>query len=844
MLLHPDHRSHARLPLTVTAIAALTLVLFWLLPPLTFALNPNSYAWLHAALEAFSISVAGLIFAIGWSAPRDRVPRIVALLACSFLGIAILDFSHTMVFPGMPGYTVPGDVQTAIGFWFAARGLGVAALLAAAWLPWNNAPFKHRHWLVAGILALVVLTHAVVLLYPDALPIFYTAASGLTPVKIRLEWVLIGGYALAALQFARHLRKPRRFNAASLFASAALMVMSELCLSLYSSPIDRYNLVGHIYKVLAYVFLYHALFVETIQAPYQQLKSSQAQLRQALHDKEKQEQTLRKLSLAVEQSPKPMLITNRNGAIEYVNQAFISTSGYELKDILGKNPSFLQSGKTPNATYQAMWSRLSNGLPWQGEVINRRKNGNDYIERILIYPIKNDRGQVTHYLSHKDDITEEKAAAERIRMLSQFDTVTGLPNQTSMRSMLRHAIDLAQHHKDALTLISVNLDNFRVINENLGHPAGDVILKQVGERLAELTSDKDTVARVSGDHFVLILPGLDQTGATVKAAQINAAMQAPFLVEHHPVITTASVGIALYPDDGKTANVLLACSEAAMFHAKHEGRNTYRFFTPALQKSSSRMLALSVALQTAISRQQLYLVYQPQIDLASGRVSGAEALVRWNHPELGEISPVEFIPVAEHYGLIEELGQWILETALKQTRTWSQAGMADLVVAVNLSASQFNTPLLSQRILAAVERIGTNPHQLELELTEAVTMRDPESASQIMHSLRQNGFHLSIDDFGTGYSSLSYLRKFNVDKLKIDRSFIIDLANNPNDQSIVSAIIQMAHSLGMVTLAEGVETAEQLAALRGKGCDQIQGYYFSRPLHAQEFETFVRQHHG
>lgn len=844
MLLHPDHQSQARLPMASTALAAFALLIVWFLPTPNLAPSTESYAWIHAALEAFSITVAGLIFAIGWSAPRDRIPRIVALLSCAFLGIALLDFSHTMMFPGMPGYSRPGDVQTAITFWFAARALGVAALLAAALLPWTNQPFRPRYSMVGIMLVAVAAIHVLALGYPQLLPTFFREGSGLTTIKVAFEWVLITGYLLAAALFARHLGKPRSFNASSFFAAAAIMAMSELCFSLYAAPSDVYSFVGHVYKVVAYIFLYHALFVETIQTPYQQLQASQARLTQALDDKESQEQALRKLSLAVEQSPKPMLITDRLGRIEYVNQAFIDTSGYALNEIIGRNPSFLQSGQTPNATYKAMWAKLGHGEAWQGEVVNKRKDGKHYIERILIYPIKNDAGQITHYLSHKDDITEEKAAAERIRQLSQFDTVTGLPNQTSMRSMLRHAIDLAQHHKDSLTLISVNLDNFRVINENLGHTAGDLILKQAGERLQELTTDKDIVARVSGDHFVVILPGTDQAAATVKAAQINTAMQTPFIVEQTPVISTASVGVALFPEDGKTADVLLACGEAAMFHAKHEGRNTYRFFTPSLQQSSSRMLELSVGLQKAIPENQLYLVYQPQLDLATGKVCGAETLVRWRHPDLGEIGPVEFIPIAEYYGLIEELGQWILETALKQTRLWADAGMPELVVAVNLSASQFNTPRLAENIMATVERTGANPHQLELELTEAVTMRDPEHANQIMQSLRQKGFRLSIDDFGTGYSSLSYLRKFNVDKLKIDRSFIIDLASNTNDQAIASAIIQMAHSLGMVTLAEGVETPEQLQVLRDKGCDEIQGYFFSRPLPAPQFEAFIRQHHG
>jgi diguanylate cyclase (GGDEF)-like protein/PAS domain S-box-containing protein len=844
MLLHPDHRSQARLALTLTALLALLLLTTTQFSVPAFLPHEKSYAWLHTALETFSISVAGLIFAVGWSAPRNRMPRVVALLSCAFLGIAVLDFSHAMMFPGMPGYNGSGNVQISIAFWLGARTLGALALLAAALLPWSNATFKPKYSLVIIVLASVAAFHLAVHAAAPHLESLFHTELGLTPLKKAYEYLLMTAYLASALLFARQLGHTRYFNASSFMAAAAIMAMSEFSFTLYGQPTDIYNLIGHIYKVIAYIFLYYALFVETIQAPYLELKTSRQQLAGALRSKDQQAQALHKLSLAVEQSPKPMLITNREGAIEYVNQAFVNTSGYSLQEILGQNPRFLQSGKTSTSTYTSMWNALKKGEAWQGEVVNRRKNGTDYIERILIYPIKNEAGQVTHYLSHKDDVTEEKAAAERIRLLSQFDTVTGLPNQTSMRAMLRHAIDLASHHNDPMALLSVNLDNFRVVNETLGHAAGDQILKQAAERLVELSTDKDTVARVSGDHFVMILPGADQAVATVKAAQINVAFQKPFILEHRPVIATASIGIALHPDDGRTGNVLLACSEAAMFHAKTEGRNTYRFFTPALQKSSARMLELSAALQQAIKLGQLRLVYQPQIDLRSGTVYGAEALVRWRHPELGEVSPAEFIPVAEHYGLIDELGEWILETALKQTAAWLTSGMPELLIAINLSAVQFNTPNLAQRIMTIVQRTGANPHALELELTEAVAMRDPESANAIMQSLRKYGFRLSIDDFGTGYSSLSYLRKFNIDKLKIDRSFIIELDQSANDQAIVSAIIQMAHSLGMVTLAEGVETSGQLQVLREKGCDAIQGYYYSKPLDPIDFETFVRAHHG
>ena len=847
MQIHPDHRHEAAPHLVMLSVLGLIALIFALAPAPGVALHANTYTWLHTALEAISISIAAVIFAVGWSAPRDHVPRIATLVASAFLGTALLDFSHTMTFQGMPGFFSNGNPENTVAFWLAARSLGVLALLVVALSPWSNKPFSHRYLTLALILAGVALVHAIVIYRPEWLPTLFSQEHGLTPFKRNYEYALMGLYLTAGILLLRHLRQARTFSAMSFIAAALTFALSELFFTLYASYSDIYHLTGHIYKVIAYLFLFRAIFLETIKAPYQKLQRSQVQLQHTLDnlstmvtEKAHQDALIRKLSLAIEQSPNPVLITDRAGNIEYVNQAFTDSSGYESSEIIGRNPRFMQSGQTPRSTYESMWNKLQRGEVWQGEVVNRTKQGAHYHERVLIYPIKNAFGEITSYLSHKEDISEQKAAAERIRQLSQFDELTGLANQASLRAMLRHAIDLASHHNDALALMSINLDNFRLINESLGHNVGDLVLKSTADRLNRLLSHKDTLARVSGDHFVIIFPGLDQGAATLKALEILQTMQTPLDFQGHSAITTVSIGIALFPDDGKTADVMLACSEAAMYHTKNEGRNSYRFFTPGLQKSSSRMLELGVALKHAIPQQQLRLVYQPQIDLGSGRVIGAEALVRWRHPELGEIGPAEFIPIAEQYGLIVELGEWIMQTALKQATEWQKNGFDDLVIAINLSASQFNQPQLAETILEIVHEIDARPQQLELELTEAVAMRNPVAAGKIMDSLSNVGFRLSIDDFGTGYSSLSYLKRFNIHKLKIDRSFINDLNQNINDQAIVTAIIQMAHSLGMSTLAEGVETPEQLAVLRAKGCDAVQGYLFSKPLSPTDFEAFAR----
>ncbi|MGE4368522.1 MAG: EAL domain-containing protein [Burkholderiaceae bacterium] len=851
MRLHPSHRPDAIRYLAILGGLFVVLVIVASLPLLGSMPQIPAYIYIHAALEMIAIAIAAMIFGIGYNIPKDRAPCIACWLGSAFLGVALLDFSHTMGFPGMPGLLQPGNIETGIAFWFAARTLALAAMLAAALASWERTECRYRKSMLAGTLLVVTACHIVFFGFPELLPETFSPQTGLTPFKIAYEYALMAGYAVAALLCAVRLKETRRVNLSAFFAACATMAMSEYFFTLYSSITDIYHLAGHLYKVIAYLFLYQALFTETVHAPYQDIKASREQLQQALdrlsqamRERQELDDRLSKLSLAIEQNPNPVLITSRDGRIEYVNQAFIDSSGYSQNEILGKNPRFLRSGKTPMSTYQSMWAALSQGKLWKGEVINQRKNGQEFTERLLIFPIKDASGAVTHFLSHKEDLTEHKAAAEHIRRLSQYDTLTGLANQASMRVALRHTIDLAQHHRDPFAVMSVNLDNFRFINESLGHLVGDQVLVGTAGRLSALVNDRDVLARISGDLFVLVFPGMDQRGATLKASEIVQAMQQPLIVENHTLIATVSIGVSLYPDDGTHSETLLTSSEAAMYYAKAEGKNNFRFFAPGQQQSSTRMLALGAALQQAAQRDELRLVFQPQLNLHTGRIDGAEALVRWRHPQLGEIGPAEFIPLAENYGLIAEIGEWILRKALKQTRAWQDAGLPGLTVAINLSATQFNQPDLARTILGIVQETGADPATLELELTEAVAMRDPVAAGKVLTSLAEQGFRISIDDFGTGYSSLSYLKRFNIDKLKIDRSFISDLTSSTNDQAIVTAIIQMAHGLGMRTIAEGVETSEQLAVLKDKGCDAIQGYWCSKPLSPDQFEAFVRAHHG
>ena len=436
---------------------------------------------------------------------------------------------------------------------------------------------------------------------------------------------------------------------------------------------------------------------------------------------------------------------------------------------------------------------------------------------------------------------EQKIAEARIQRLAYFDALTGLPNRLLLGDRCQHALRVAQRAHQPVALMFLDLDHFKNINDSLGHRVGDEVLVELATRLKATVREQDTVSRLGGDEFVLLLPDTDAAGAAHVADKLIRAALLPIQIEEHELTVTPSIGIALYPKDGSDLDELSKCADAAMYQAKGEGRNSYRFFTPEIQAHSDRNLVLDSALRRALERHQLELHYQPQICMTTGKILGAEALLRWTHPELGVISPAEFIPIAERNGLILPIGEWIINTAVKQLADWMARGMAPITMAVNLSAVQFRHADLPQFITRTLTHAALPPQRLELELTEGVAMTHPQVAIAVMDDLDQRGVRLSIDDFGTGYSSLSYLKRFQVYKLKIDQSFVRDITEDPDDKAIVAAIISMAHSLGLKTIAEGVETQAQLEFLRDQGCDEVQGYYFSRPLTPQAFEDFVRQ---
>ena len=1115
MKIHPSHLNEERSDLRVVFFFALVLVAVVAAPRLPGVEGIAGYPALHLACEVLAVTVAVMVFAVGWNANAQTISPNVQFLACAFLGVALLDFAHMSSFPYMPEFFRPSYPGKAIDFWLAARSMAAIALLVTAVVPWNtSSKFPHILPLLL-VLALVAVVGAAIIYYPQLVPKTFVPGEGLTSFKIAYEYVLIAANLLAALLYFRAMQRPRTFYASGLFAASMIAAMGEYFLTLYWAISDVYNLLGHIYKIVAYWFLYRALFVETIQQPYRQLQDSEVKLGATLRaipdflfeisdtgdylavysnttgrltaptdlvgknirdvmppmslkactaviaevrrkgfsrgrrifmdlpegptwfelyvarkggsggelaryvvlardvtelvenetalamesernaallslqmaadsrdeaaffqygaelaqrltasslafaflvdsaevtahrvawsggglgdardsasvagvplaeagvwadacrrrqvsvlnsadqragtvgfpercaaprrlvsvpvieggkvrmvagvgdkvsdyterdaesvqlvaeaiwrivSRQRANAVAQRMSTAVAQSPNAIAITDLNANIEFVNQAFVDSCGYEASELIGRNPKVLQSGKTPRRLYDELWSALLRGESWKGEFINRRKNGAEYTERVLIYPVRDEEGRVVNYLAHKEDITAQLEAAQRINELSFFDSLTGLPNRASLESLLLHAVELSLHHKESLAVVWLNLDNFRKINDSLGHAVGDALLREMAGRMRRLMRDEDTLARLSGDHFVAALPGMGQNEAALWAMRVLEEIDRPVRVLGNELIVTASLGIALCPGDGQTHTSLLMNAETAMYRMKQDGRNGYRFFTRDIQEHSERTLAVGYALRLALGKDEFQLLYQPEVAVSSGELIGVEALLRWKSPQLGEVTPAEFIPIAESYGLIGQIGDWVLRSALAQSKRFQMNGLETLTVSVNLSALQFAQPDLANSIIRIVRETGANPRMLEIELTEAAAMKNPLQAADIMRDLGGYGFRIAIDDFGTGYSSLSYLKRFDVDKLKIDQSFIRDLATNSDDQAIVSAIIQMAHSLGMVAIAEGVETPEQLDFLREKGCDLAQGYLFSYPLTPENLEKFALDH--
>jgi diguanylate cyclase (GGDEF)-like protein/PAS domain S-box-containing protein len=559
-----------------------------------------------------------------------------------------------------------------------------------------------------------------------------------------------------------------------------------------------------------------------------------------ISDRKRAEGSLRLSARVFDSSNDGIMITTPDATILAVNRAFTRITGYGAEEAIGKTPKLLQSGWQDTVFYQSMWEALLRTGYWRGEIWDRRKDGEMYAQWTSISAVKDEQGTVTHYVGVISDITARKVAEQRLDHLATHDPLTDLPNRTLFHERARRALMRATRSDEMVAVLFLDLDNFKNINDTLGHYVGDLLLQETARRLTECLRAHDTVSRQGGDEFTILLEDMRKPEEAAAVAQkLLEALTRPFQLEGNEVFVTASLGINLCPGDADNLDDLLKNADVAMYHAKAAGRNSFRFYSSDLNAGARERLALETDLRKAIEREELLLHYQPQLDLRTGQVTGVEALLRWRHPERGLLTPGGFMPIAESSGLIVPIGEWVLEEACRQNKAWQRAGLRPITVAVNLSARQFQDGRFPGTIRAVLERAAMDPRFLDLELTETLLMHDIGATAKALHGLRELGVNLSIDDFGTGHSSLNYLKRFPVQRLKIDQSFVRSVDVDPEDAAIARAIISLGHGLGLRVIAEGVETEEQLLYVRSEGCDEVQGFHFSRPLPPDGIVAFI-----
>ncbi|VTS00819.1 sensor domain-containing protein [Tuwongella immobilis] len=547
------------------------------------------------------------------------------------------------------------------------------------------------------------------------------------------------------------------------------------------------------------------------------------------------EERLRVLGAAIDSSPNAVFIADRGGIIRWANPAFTQLSGYELAEIVGHTPRILKSGRQTENFYQALWQSILTGRVWTGEIVERHKSGREYIVRQTITPLAGPDGTVAQFVAVQEDITANKQAEAKLRDLVVTDTLTNLLNRSGFRDRLSQSLHSGTH-----ALHFIDLDRFKLVNDALGHLAGDELLRQVAERLRLRIRADDVAARLGGDEFAILQPNVtDPLAASGLAQGILETLSRPFDIFGDEVRIGCSIGITFYPQDGTSSEVLLKNADLAMYQAKQSGRGTFRFFTIELEREVQARIALETELRRALERQEFTLLFQPQVDLVRGELIAAESLLRWQHPVRGLIGPGAFLTVAEESGLILPIGEWVLRAACRQARAWLDAN-CPIRVAVNISVAQFQRSDLAVLVASILQETQLPPEYLELELTESLLLPDVPESERLIAALSKLGVKLAIDDFGTGYSSLSYLRRLPVDRLKIDRSFVSGLPDNPRDATLVRAITGLGHDLHLRVIAEGIETAEQCRFLRSCGCDEGQGFWFGRPLEAEKIHTAVQ----
>lgn len=949
--IHPSHLQGVCKVLQWLALLGIVQVVSYFIPTPENYYGMEHYLVLHTTMEIVSIFISMMVFIVAWNSRDHGYPHSLIVLSSLFFVVSFLDFSHTLSYPGMSKFFTENDTNKYLNFWMAARFIATLGLMTFALQSFERMTSQFKKYVMfLSVLAASVIFSWLVIVHEEYFPIWFIPGSGLTPLKKDMEYLIIALNVITAVVLWKRLKSPQVLDISLIWGAVCVMAMGEFFFTLYTTKTGAYNVLGHLYKVIAYILIYRAVVVESIERPYRDLEESQQNLEltvtasntglwdlnwltketafsavwkqqlgyqadelvnhydtwvNLLHSEDRQSAidvfkefmeksevtkyenefrlrhkdgsyrwifargekivapngtvlrvvgshtdiTARKVEedrfrSAVQASPNAMIMVNAKGVIVLTNSQTESMFDYPDGGLVGLHLDHLiprSAQSTHQRNFENYMKNPSDRAMGQGRLLfARRRNGEEFRVEIGLTPITAQDGN--YVLASVVDITSRIEAERRIEKLINYDLLTELPNRQLMMDRMQHAMTAAQRSGSRLALLYMNLDRFKHVNDTLGHNAGDALLIEIARRLSSIIKNTDTVARIAGDEFALVLEDVNEDEVARMAGKVLEVVSKGFLYDGQEVVLTPSIGIAMFPQDGVDGESLFLSADTAMNKVKEDGRNDFRFFAKAMQQRTARMLQLESAMHHALERNQFQLVYQPQMTMDGKTVIGVEALLRWTHPELGFISPAEFIPLAESNGQIIPIGAWVLRTAMLQLKTWIDEGLKPLIMAVNLSAVQFRHPNLRGVVTGILHEVALPPEYLELELTESVATADPVNAIAVMNELHSLGIRLAIDDFGTGYSSLSYLKKFKIYKLKIDQSFVRDIATDSDDRAIVTAIIQMSKGLGFKTIAEGVETQAQSEFLMAQGCDEYQGYIFSKPLPADQVVELIQSH--
>jgi diguanylate cyclase (GGDEF)-like protein/PAS domain S-box-containing protein len=917
-------------------------VAVWLLPSLHFAYETP----LHTIFESIAILVSMMVFAIGWDLPSENRNANFIMLAVIFFGVGVLDFIHTLSYPGMPDFITPSDPEKAINFWLMARLLSAFGLLFITWQSWQTIITNRSRWLIlVGMLFFLGGVITIGFRFPQLIPHTFVAGEGLTDFKRGVELFIIILFATAAIRLFMQIKIKQVFDVVGLFAAASVLVLSEICFTLYAEVNDIFNLLGHVYKVIAYIFIYKSILVTTIREPYRQLKSSQNTLqnvidniplrvfwkdresryegcnilfskdagganpkdivgkfdtqlwpedvaeafraddRQVINsntpklnyeepqtraegkrswlrtskvplvdadmqtigilgiydditDTKELEEELYMSHSAIENAKNAHFWVDHEGCVTYANKFACTSLGYSRDELVGMyvwefDPDFKPSDQPQ------FWVSVKKDGFFTLETKHKRKDGTVFPVEVAANYIS--VGNIEQVFCVVHDLTNRKQAEEMVWQHANLDSLTGLPNRRMFKDRLEQEIKKAHRTQLPLTLLFLDLDNFKEVNDVMGHSKGDLLLKEAAHRLVSCVRESDTVARFGGDEFTILLSEVHAIDSVDRILQhILELIAEPFKLDGDIAYVTASIGVTCYPDDGVEIDELLKNADQSMYAAKANGRNGFSYYTPKMQAVAKERMKLANDLRSALPNNQLWVAYQPIIEIKSGKIVKAEALIRWQHPEYGLVRPDQFISIAEHTGLIHDIGEFVFRSATQAVKRWQGIYDPEFQVSVNVSPMQFNDKSNKFRPWhQQLTALGLSGKSIVVEITEGLLLEASTLIQDKLLEFRDAGIQVALDDFGTGYSALSYLKKFDIDYIKIDQSFVRKLSSKSEDFALCEAIIVMAHKLGLKVVAEGVETAKQRELLKDMNCDYAQGYLISKPVTMEAFEKLL-----